>query len=102
MSSGRVQALAVATRPGGQVVYERFYDALDAVTRPVELPFLAQAFASSVAEAAEEGASLTDDPAILLLGTCISFHTHADVNTDRGINHLIGLCCDRIGSRSLQ
>lgn len=26
MSSGRVQTLAVATRPGGQVVYERFYD----------------------------------------------------------------------------
>lgn len=27
MSSGRVQALAIATRPGGQVVYERFYEA---------------------------------------------------------------------------
>ena len=27
MSSGRVHALAVATRPAGQVVYERFYDA---------------------------------------------------------------------------
>ena len=27
MSSGRVHTLAVATRPGGQVVYERFYDA---------------------------------------------------------------------------
>jgi len=36
------------------------------------------------------------DPAVLILGAYIAFHTHADVNTNVGYRKLLEQCNDRI------
>jgi hypothetical protein len=63
---------------------------------PQTLLMLAGSFYAAVNEATVEGCDPTSDPAILLMGTYISFQTHADVNTKNGYDRLIRLCHDRI------
>jgi hypothetical protein len=56
---------------------------------------LAQQFVNAVQETLVEGAQPENDPAVLVLGTRIAFHTHADVNTYSGFERLMKLCNDR-------
>ena len=76
----------------------RFEHALNAATAPCEvtLSILARQLADAVEQVEAEGTDPVDDPAVLLLGAFIAFHTHADVNTARGYHQLIHLCHERI------
>lgn len=76
----------------------RDFNALTAVTEPelVTLPYLAARFSEAVEEAQDEGlADPSRDPAVMLFGALIAFHTHADVNSVNGFHQLIELCRER-------
>jgi hypothetical protein len=60
-----------------------------------EVPFgmLAQGLVEAIIEAETEGIpDPSNDPAVMLFGAFIAFHTHADVNTVLGYKKLIELC----------
>ncbi len=57
---------------------------------------LLQVMAEYVQLLEASGHSAVDDPAVLLLGAYISFHTHSDINTVGGYKRLVRLCEDRI------
>lgn len=57
---------------------------------------LLQVMAEYVVALEEAGLPPTEDPAVLLLGAYISFHTHADINTVGGYKRLIGACLYRL------
>lgn len=76
----------------------RFAYAIDVAQAPLSSPIasLAKNFHEAVDQAEAEGLDATTDPAVLLLGVYIAFHTHADVNTASGYHKLIAMCHDRI------
>ena len=76
----------------------RFSYVLKSAVAPTHAPLieLAQQFLSAVEETMAEGAKPELDPAVLVLGTRIAFHTHADVNTYSGFEKLMKLCSDRL------
>ena len=81
---------------------KRFMHAIAVSEQSFELPELAAIFADAVDEAAEEGVDPTSDPAVLLVGAFISFHTHSDINTVGGYHRLLAMCAERISERTLQ
>lgn len=60
------------------------------------LPQLAAVLADYLAALELAEVDYQDDPAVLVLGAFIAFHTHADINTHGGYKRLIQLCSDRI------
>lgn len=76
----------------------RFEFVLDAAFAPhqVPLPDLARQFSTALDQVQAEGADPTRDPAVLILGAFIAFHTHADVNTVGGYHRLLDLCAHRL------
>lgn len=72
----------------------RFDNALAAAYAPLEQPLcvLAQHFADAVHQATAEGFDAARDPAVMLMGAFIAFHTHSDVNTVSGYHQLLALC----------
>lgn len=83
---------------------ERYFTALQAAIGPrmPTLPWLATTLSQAVDEVVLEGGNPTDDPAVLLLGAFVAFHTHADVNTTGGYHKLIDLCFAQVHGRTLQ
>lgn len=75
----------------------RFAYVISSAVKPFDVPLaeLAAEFLSAVIETTAEGAKPELDPAVLVLGTRIAFHTHADVNTYSGFEKLMRLCNDR-------
>ena len=82
----------------------RFFHALQAATSPgaPTLPWVATSLAQAVDEVVLEGGEPVNDPAVLLLGAFVAFHTHADVNTVGGYHKLIELCFAQVQGRTLQ
>lgn len=76
----------------------RFDLALQASAAPhrVELCQLSGALNFAVQQTMAEGLNPCEDPAVILLGSFVSFHVHADVNTASGYRKLIALCNDRL------
>ncbi len=62
----------------------------------IDLPQLANAFDFAVRQTVAEGENPGNDPAVLLLGSFVAFHCHADVNTTGGYHQLLALCNDRL------
>lgn len=59
----------------------------------VPLKALAQGLVDAIAEAEVDGVrDPSRDPAVLVFGAFIAFHTHADVSTVGGYNKLIEQC----------
>jgi hypothetical protein len=56
------------------------------------LPNLARALATAIDAIEAEGGTPEDDPAVLVMGSLIAFHTHADINTLSGYRNLLSLC----------
>jgi hypothetical protein len=75
----------------------RFAHALDAAVAPeqISLLTLAKQFSLAVEQTEAEGEDPARDPAVIVLGSFIAFHTHADVNTRGGYHELLGLCRHR-------
>lgn len=64
-----------------------------------ELPSLRQlteVMAEWVGVLEDAGLNPTQDPAVLLLGGYISFHTQSDINTVGGYRRLVQQCEDRL------
>lgn len=83
---------------------KRFYAALDVATS-ITCPTLQSIVVKlndAVTEAVADGIEPVNDPAVLLLGAFVAFHTHADVNTVGGYRRLIGLCQASIEQENLQ
>lgn len=70
----------------------------------VPLKTLAQGLVDAIEEAEAEGISdPSRDPAVLVFGAFIAFHTHADVSTVGGYMQLIDVCRERFESpRAMQ
>ena len=81
---------------------KRFFDAVEATRGVTTLPQLAANFLDAIDEVTLEGGKYVDDPAVLLLGSFIGFHTHFDVNTHSGYDKLLGMCIERIDERPIQ
>lgn len=62
---------------------------------------LAYNFYAAVNEVVAEGQDPVLDPAVLVIGTYIAFHTHADVNTNHGYQKLMKLCNDRAETKQV-
>jgi hypothetical protein len=60
------------------------------------LPILARELVKAIEVVEHEGQEPQDDPAVLLIGAYISFHTHADINSAMGYRRLLTLCEDRL------
>lgn len=63
-----------------------------------EVPFgmLAQGLVDAIVEAECEGVEdPSRDPAVMVFGAFIAFHTHVDVNTRKGYLTLIEMCRER-------
>ena len=57
---------------------------------------LVQVMADYVAALEEAQVDPLNDPAVLILGAYIAFHTHSDINTLGGYKRLIKRCEDRL------
>jgi len=69
---------------------------LSEILGEVPFPMLAHGLVDAVVEAQVEGIDdPSRDPAVMLFGAFIAFHTHVDVNTVSGYNRLIELCRER-------
>jgi len=67
------------------------------------LEAIASGFKDAVDQVLAEGGELQSDPAVIVLGSFIAFHVHADVNTATGYNTLLASCEQRlINSHLLQ
>lgn len=78
----------------------RFQFALDVATGPdiLSLTALARGFADAVEMAVAEEIEPEEDPAVLLLGSFIAFHVHADVNSANGYQKLLMLCAHQVNT----
>jgi hypothetical protein len=78
----------------------RFAHALEAAYAPHLVPLvdLAHRFALAVDQVIAEELDPSNDPAVLVLGSFIAFHTHADVNSASGYHQLLGMCPDRFAT----
>lgn len=83
---------------------KRYIDALHAATGAgmPSLPWLANTLVAAIDDVTLEGGTPETDPAVLLLGSFVAFHTHADVNSVAGYHHLIDLCTAQVEGRTLQ
>lgn len=76
----------------------RFEFVLQTSVAPHQQPLisLAAAFMLAVQQTLIEQADPGQDPAVLILGAYIAFHTHADVNTSKGYHELLAQCAERL------
>lgn len=76
----------------------RFEYVLKAASAPHEQPLiqLAAAFMLAIEQTLIEQVEPTNDPAVLILGAYIAFHTHADVNTSNGYHELLTRCAEHL------
>lgn len=83
---------------------KRYFDALSAATGAAmpSLPWAAATLVEAIDDVVLEGGRPEDDPAVLLLGAFVAFHTHADINTVGGYHQLIEICHARVSERTLQ
>lgn len=72
----------------------RYAYALHASASLQQEPFvnIAQEFLAAVNQVVAEGDDPTEDAAVIVLGSFIAFHVHADVNTFNGYRQLLTLC----------
>jgi hypothetical protein len=72
----------------------RFAYALEAAKAPHQqtLMELAEGFYNAVAHAEAEDRDPTCDSAVIVIGSFIAFHVHADVNTAHGYHELLSSC----------
>lgn len=70
----------------------RFALALDCAEHQPPLDDLAHNFLFSVEEAMTENRDPNSDPAVMLLGLQIAFHTHADVSSQALYQQLVDNC----------
>lgn len=72
----------------------RFEYALHASIAPEQetLGDLARGLVSAIEQTEAEGQIALSDPAVMVLGAYIAFHTHADVNSVKGYRQLLSLC----------
>lgn len=61
----------------------------------VPLKVLAEGLVAAINESEAEGVEPDRDPAVMLFGAFIAFHTHADVMHVRGYHDLIEQCQER-------
>jgi hypothetical protein len=75
----------------------RFNTALEAARAPHQcsLMELAEGFYNAVAHVEAEDGDASRDPAVVLLGSFIAFHVHADVNSATGYRELLSSCEQR-------
>ena len=80
----------------------RFEFALDAASNPLKhsLADHIRAIAAALEHIETEKGVVEEDPAILVIGSFISFHTHADINTFNGFTQLLDLCARRMSGAS--
>lgn len=76
----------------------RFEYVIALSTAPQQEPLinLAAGFMLAMQQVTAEGVDPQQDPAILILGAYIAFHTHADVNTNVGYRKLLNQCNERV------
>jgi hypothetical protein len=76
----------------------RFAYALSVAEGPNQEPLvsIASGFKNAIDQVTAEGGELSEDPAIIVLGSFIAFHVHADVNTAKGYRELLRLCEQRL------
>jgi len=76
----------------------RYEYALTAAQAPQQEPLLAiaQNFNDAVSQVIAEGQDPHQDPAVIVLGSFIAFHVHADLNTLHGYQQLLSLCEDQV------
>lgn len=70
---------AYALHASGSLEQEPFYD-------------IVQHFSDAVTQVIAEGNDPVQDAAVIVLGSFIAFHVHADVNTFNGYQQLLSLC----------
>lgn len=78
---------------------KRYLDALEVATPGVAspgLPAITRMLLEAIDEIEAEGGKPDLDPAVLVFGAFIAFHTHADVNTTLGFHKLLDLCQTRL------
>lgn len=69
---------------------------LSEVVGDVPFKMVAQGLLDAINEAEVEGiADPSRDPAVMLFGAYVAFHTHVDVNTVRGYHEQLELCRER-------
>lgn len=75
----------------------RFEYVLEAAFAPQEKPLreLVRQLSIAVEQVEAEGEHPTKDPAVLILGAYVAFHTHADVNTASGYHRMLEMCAAR-------
>ena len=52
----------------------------------------------TIVQIEQQGGILQDDPAVLILGSFIAFHTHSDINTVGGYKQLLDMCATRLSN----
>ena len=80
---------------------KRYLTALEVATPGVPspgLPTISRMLVEAIDEVEAEGGRPGDDPAVLVLGAFVAFHTHADVNTTTGFHRLLDLCHTRLAT----
>lgn len=78
---------------------KRYLNALELSQPGLQSPGLravAQALIEALDEIEAEGGDAEQDPAVLVIGAFVAFHTHADVNSVHGFNHLLDLCRNKL------
>jgi hypothetical protein len=73
----------------------RYLNALEAGQSGTAVPSLstiAHQLVEAINEVEAEGGNPHTDPAVLVLGGFIAFHTHSDVTSAQGFNHWLNLC----------
>ena len=59
---------------------------------------LVQVLSETLAQVEERDEVPQNDPAVLILGSFIAFHTHSDINTVGGYKRLLDMCEQRLRS----
>lgn len=73
----------------------RYLHALQAGQSGTAVPSLstiAHQLVEAIDDVEAEGGDPHEDPAVLVLGGFIAFHTHSDVTSAEGFNHWLDLC----------
>lgn len=76
----------------------RYAYALETAKAPHQEPLvnIARGFVDALDQVIAEGTDPQADPAVVILGSFIAFHVHADVNTAAGYQKLLSDCEQRI------
>ena len=75
---------------------DEFVVAISSTADPPPLVDILEVLTEYVKALLDAGIEPIQDPAVLVLGFFVSFHTHADINTNGGLMKLIKQCEDRI------